>query len=238
MKALFCVVVLFQVLLSLLFIAPDVYGQGLEYDTDRQGADYKNFDVSADPNICRRACAIDPQCKAFTYVKPGIQGPNARCWLKNGVPASKQSTCCISGVKNTQTETPEIKTVPVQPKYKVIGPVINLETDTDRPGMDYRNFDLSSPDVNLCERACADDSQCKAFTYVKPGIQGPNARCWLKSGVPASKKSSCCISGVKPSGETAPTIGPKPSKEDATPLPLPGPQSSTKTPRQQNGRTG
>jgi hypothetical protein len=226
MKALFCVIALFQIVSF--YIAPDVLSQTVEYDTDRPGMNYKNFDVSADPNICRRACAIDPQCKAFTYVKPGIQGPNARCWLKNGVPASKQSTCCISGVKKTQTETPEIKTVPVQPKYKVISPAINLESDTDRPGMDYRNFDLSSADANLCARACSDDPRCKAFTYVKPGIQGPNARCWLKSGVPASVKSPCCISGVKPSGEAAPAIGPTPSKENATPLPLPGPQSSLK----------
>jgi hypothetical protein len=90
----------------------------------------------------------------------------------------------------------------------------SMEYDTDRPGMDYKNFDLPSPDPNLCINACTGDPQCKAFTYVKPGIQGPEARCWLKSGVPASVNSPCCVSGVKA------------SKEGATPIQLPGPQAS------------
>ncbi|MCJ7443943.1 MAG: PAN domain-containing protein, partial [Methanotrichaceae archaeon] len=48
----------------------------------------------------------DPQCRAFVYGKPGYQGPNARCWLKNGVPDQVQAECCVSGVKgetNVQT---------------------------------------------------------------------------------------------------------------------------------------
>jgi hypothetical protein len=39
------------------------------------------------------------QCRAFTYVNPGFQGPNARCWLKNSAPQANPSNCCISGVK-------------------------------------------------------------------------------------------------------------------------------------------
>ncbi len=66
-----------------------------------------------------------------------------------------------------------------------------MELDIDRPGMDYKSFDLASPDPNLCERACKEDPQnCKAWTYVKPGIQGPKARCWLKSGVPPAVKNT------------------------------------------------
>ncbi|MEA2045212.1 MAG: PAN domain-containing protein [Euryarchaeota archaeon] len=72
-----------------------------------------------------------------------------------------------------------------------------MENNVDRPGMDYRNFDLSSPDPQLCEQECANDPKCKAFTYVKPGYQGPNARCWLKTGVPDPIPAACCISGVK-----------------------------------------
>jgi len=79
--------------------------------------------------------------------------------------------------------------------------VYALELGTDRPGMDYKDFDLSSPDPKLCEDACkADSPKCKAFTYVKPGIQGPSARCWLKSGVPAAVKNDCCVSGIKGRG--------------------------------------
>ncbi len=76
------------------------------------------------------------------------------------------------------------------------------ELDIDRPGMDYKSFDLSSPDPNLCERACKEDPQkCKAWTYVKPGVQGPKARCWLKSGIPQAVKNTSCISGIVQSPE-------------------------------------
>ena len=77
----------------------------------------------------------------------------------------------------------------------------NLEYDTDRPGLDYRSFDLSTPDPNLCRQACKDDPRCLAFTYVKPGYQGPTARCWLKDRVPSATTNKCCISGLKVQGK-------------------------------------
>jgi len=77
------------------------------------------------------------------------------------------------------------------------GAATTFETNTNRPGMDYKNFDLSSPNSSLCEQACADDPNCKAFTYVNPGCQGPNAKCWLKSGVPKPVPDNCCASGEK-----------------------------------------
>jgi len=80
--------------------------------------------------------------------------------------------------------------------------------------MDYRSFDLPSPDPQLCAAACESESQCMAFTFVQAGIQGANARCWLKSGVPEKTAATGCISGVKA------------SPQQATPMPLPAPQSS------------
>ena len=80
--------------------------------------------------------------------------------------------------------------------------LVSLEPDTDRPGNNYLNVDLAEPDVDLCLEACQKDPRCKAFTYVKPGVQGPKARCWLKDAVPPAKSSSCCISGVKTAGGT------------------------------------
>lgn len=74
-----------------------------EPGTDRWGSDYKGFDVAADPALCRQACAGDANCKAYTYVKPGVQGPSARCYLKNPAPASKPNDCCVSGVKSATT---------------------------------------------------------------------------------------------------------------------------------------
>ena len=85
------------------------------------------------------------------------------------------------------------------------GPVAAaFEPGIDRMGGDYRSFDLDAPDPRLCEARCLAEDRCRAWTYVVPGHQGPSARCWLKSVVPAPRQSECCTSGVKGgAGETA-----------------------------------
>lgn len=84
---------------------PPTLSRGMEYNVDRMGQDYENFDLpKADPGICQERCAADPKCKAWTYVKPNtIQGPRPRCWLKHSVPPARESDCCVSGVKRTPT---------------------------------------------------------------------------------------------------------------------------------------
>jgi hypothetical protein len=79
------------------------------------------------------------------------------------------------------------------------GEAADYEPDTNRPGMDYHNYELSIPDWTFCKSSCDDDPKCMAWTYVKANTtQGPQARCWLKSGVPEKKTDTSCISGVKP----------------------------------------
>ena len=72
-----------------------------------------------------------------------------------------------------------------------------MEWGVDRPGNDYRSFNLSTPNPNLCRSQCAAEGQCVAWTYVNPGVQGPQARCWLKAAVPNPVQNNCCVSGVK-----------------------------------------
>lgn len=104
---------------------------------------------------------------------------------------------------------------------------VTLEPDTNRPGMDYRSFDLQDARPELCRQACERDEKCRAYTYIKPGIQGPNARCWLKSGIPAPKKGGCCVSGVK-TITAAQGQQPKPMKSmPGTTQVLPKPSAST-----------
>jgi len=95
-----------------------------------------------------------------------------------------------------------------------------LEDNTNRFGQDFRDFDLSEPDPQACLKACADDEQCRAFTYLKPygwPGAGPTAHCWLKSAIPAAKNDACCVSGVvrpeKPvqREESAPQQEPQPT---------------------------
>ena len=71
------------------------------------------------------------------------------------------------------------------------------EPQTDRPGSDYRSFDVRESRPELCRDACGSERQCRAFTYVRPGVQGPRARCGLKNAVPPARPNDCCLSGVK-----------------------------------------
>lgn len=108
-----------------------------------------------------------------------------------------------------------------------------LRENVNLPGMDYRNFSLPSPDPKLCEQACTDDPKCMAFTYVKPGIQGREARCWLKSGVPQPVRDPNCVSGVKTTETgTPPSAGTRPpaavQKTQQQPLPQPPPRQVDK----------
>jgi hypothetical protein len=89
-----------------------------------------------------------------------------------------------------------------------ISGVLGQEVGVDRPGQDLKpGFDLASDNPQLCKTACDADPNCRAYTYVKPNtIQGPNPRCWLKSGVPAAVRNDCCISGVKGGARAAPVV--------------------------------
>lgn len=78
------------------------------------------------------------------------------------------------------------------------GPICAQEVGIDRPGLDYKNFSLPKADPCECEKECIDDPglNCKAYTYVKPGVQGAQAHCWLKNGIPSPQKNANCVSGV------------------------------------------
>ena len=78
----------------------------MEPNMDRMGGDYKGFTVPPDPERCRAACASDNACKAYTYVKPGIKGPEAMCFLKSSNVASNADTCCISGARIESPASP------------------------------------------------------------------------------------------------------------------------------------
>ena len=73
----------------------------------------------------------------------------------------------------------------------------NMDNETNLGGSDYRGFDLPWPDPDLCANTCGEESQCKAWTFVKSGYQGNRARCWLKGTVPRPDVNACCISGIK-----------------------------------------
>jgi hypothetical protein len=71
------------------------------------------------------------------------------------------------------------------------------EHDQDRRGGDYSSFATKTDHIEDCEDACKDDAKCAAWTYVKPGVQAPQALCYLKKVVPAATNDVCCVSGTK-----------------------------------------
>jgi hypothetical protein len=146
------------------------------------------------------------------------------CWLKSGVPAPVSTAGTASGVYT----------------------VLSTERDTDRPGMNYMEFDLPLAEPDLCRQACAKDgtwplvgaappaplfpappppTHCKAYTYVNPGVHGILARCFLKSGVPAAvTPRQCCVSGVARDVSFPPQITACPSLFPAVATPPVDPQ--------------
>src|SRR5262245_66608665 len=83
----------------------------MEVDSNRFGSDYRGFDA-ANPQLCQAACAIEAACKAWTWVKPGIQGPGGTCCLKHQVPPPPANAGCVPGLK---IPPPQPATVPPPP---------------------------------------------------------------------------------------------------------------------------
>lgn len=141
------------------------------------GRDYSNFDA-ASAFVCFNTCGGESTCRAYSFVKPGVQGPSGRCWLKNAIPEAIGDACCFSG-RHPQN----------------VGSMMKAEGSTDRPGSDYRSFEVNA--WESCQSTCQGENQCSSWTYVKPGVQGPSGRCWLKNVVARPIPSSATVSGVK-----------------------------------------
>jgi len=141
------------------------------------GSDYANFNADS-WWACRNTCGGESRCQAWTWVKPGIQGPTGRCWLKHTLPTLVKDRCCNSGSRENISKRD-----------------LKAEAKTNRPGSDYNNFVTDS--WSECETACGNEERCGSWTYVRRGIQGPRGRCWLKNGVARPVSDENTVSGVK-----------------------------------------
>lgn len=73
-------------------------GESFSRNTDRPGGDFRNVTLRGSAQDCQRLCAVERKCRAWTFVRPGIQGTSARCWLKNVMPVAVDNSCCTSGL--------------------------------------------------------------------------------------------------------------------------------------------
>ncbi|HEX5210577.1 MAG TPA: PAN domain-containing protein [Pseudolabrys sp.] len=150
---------------------------------DRRGGDYATFQIrNGDPAVCAARCERDAHCRAWSFSYPRTDSALATCWLKNRVLPRMEDKCCISGVRGAGV---------IEPRRGA------LEYSIDRFGGDYRNFEIApDPAGASCNTACGDDKRCRAWTYVRPGYNGPAARCYLKDRLTRPHHKPCCISGV------------------------------------------
>ncbi|MBI5718995.1 MAG: hypothetical protein HZC37_15115 [Burkholderiales bacterium] len=149
-------------LLALAFVAlsaPAQTNPNFEYGIDRRGGDYRSFDLQFDaPGLCAGQCAQEGQCRAWTYVKPGVQGPKARCWLKNVVPVPTRDGNVISGLRGTTAQPP------VPPPVRAAGFVGCFK---DTPDFDLKGH-LERSAQNTPQR-CVAVCQARGFAYA--GVQ-------------------------------------------------------------------
>lgn len=89
-------------LLLLLLSAPDARACGAFCDMpgDRGGVAHYSEHAPA----CESACDRSAGCMGWTWVKPGVQGPQGVCWIKSQLSgATVRSDCCISGYRGDRT---------------------------------------------------------------------------------------------------------------------------------------
>ena len=77
-----------------------------------------------------------------------------------------------------------------------------MSIGVDIPGGDFHRFALNIPDPGLCRQECHRYNQCVAWSFIKPGVQGSQAMCWLKSQAGQRRADGNAISGIKQSGWT------------------------------------
>jgi hypothetical protein len=153
---------------------------GMEADTNRFGSDYRGFDA---PNaqLCQTACANEAACRAWTWVKPGIQGPSGKCWLKNAAPAPSANACCVSGMKTPQPQTATVRTPPAAlavppskllPKAGVSPAQLDFGTLWDGDVMS-RTVEVSPPVSSPDGAVRVEIEPSKVFTIAEVSVLGP-----------------------------------------------------------------
>jgi hypothetical protein len=100
------------------------------------------------------------------------------------------NSCCTSGIEKSD---PDLSTPPT-----VSAAVVGAMRGIDLVAQDFRGLDITDP--GACQSACRADTRCAAWTYVRPGVHGAQARCYLKHSVPERSASPCCVSGIERAG--------------------------------------
>lgn len=149
--------------------------------------------LGSEPSLAKEKKSIiegQKACRAWCDAHNKTENSQGKCYLKCDVywacngSDSTEETC--RDTKAAERPSPQLPA--------------GMEDNSDRPGSDFGSFTVSPGSPAACQNACRKDSRCKAWTYVRPRIQGPSAVCYLKSAMPPAMPNKCCISGVVPRG--------------------------------------
>lgn len=142
-----------------------------EAGVNRKGSDYSRFETS-EVRECRRACARDRRCQAYTY-----NVSDRLCYLKDRVPGASRDSRTVSGVKSGGGSNGG-------------GGRLSEERGVDFKGGDYAKRDARGLDD--CKDQCRRDNRCTAYTYALR-----SGTCYLKDRVSRREHDEDKVSGEK-----------------------------------------
>lgn len=144
-----------------------------EPGVNRKGNDYTRFEAG-EVRECRRACARDRRCQAYTY-----NLGDRLCYLKDRVPGASRDSRTVSGVKGGGYSGDGGG-----------GGRLSEERGVDFKGGDYSTRDARGLDD--CKDLCRRDNRCVAYTYALR-----SGTCYLKDRTGRRESDQDKVSGVK-----------------------------------------
>jgi hypothetical protein len=153
-----------------------------------------------------------PRSKQASQTEPAAHNRepsgSSRKWIPFVLGAIVCLAVTVAGVLTYRSISPSLKSTSPDSTLPMAAPsgprhtaptaqMSEREDGKDRRGGDYLCFDVRIDHIEDCEADCKADTKCAAWTYVKPGVISPNARCCMKSVIPAASDNICCVSGTK-----------------------------------------
>lgn len=143
------------------------------------------------------------------------RGRDTEVASKNPVPTPSSTPAREPSVMQTPEATPEVLSTATPVVRQSPSPPKELEKPKSTPtreepkpmfavlnNMTFNGSRITyypRPSFGQCQADCAGNSNCKGFTWIRPGAYnaGDSAMCYLMSAITARVSHACCISGVR-----------------------------------------
>jgi hypothetical protein len=157
---------------------------------DYRGGDYHSF-RSRGVRECRRECAEDRRCVAYTYNQR-----SETCYLKDRIGSHQRNSDTVTGLREGSGGSRPGRAE------------LTEERGYDYRGGDYRSFRTSG--VSRCKDECRQDSRCEAYTF-----NLETDTCYLKDRAGNYQRNRDTVTGIKSdTGGGRPWSGDRLTEED------------------------